>query len=160
RGQLGECYFELATQTLEKSKTATSDKKAYYDSTRKHWLEQGAVVCETLADELEHKARNAPLVQAELNLLRKALFGAAQLHAERKHLDEALRRYEGLQMKYRKQGEGLIAGLKIWRLVEVMSNLPEKRQLVRKAAADALEKIKADLLSMPADSDAFKGDGV
>jgi tetratricopeptide (TPR) repeat protein len=160
RGQLGECYFELATQTLETSKNAGKDKKGFYDSTRKHWLDQGAVVCETLADELEHKARQTPLVQEELNLLRKALFGAAQLHVEMNDFDEALRRYETLQTKYRKQGEGLIAGLKIWRLVEVMSSLPEKRQLVRKAAADALEKIKVDLESMSEESDAFKGAGV
>jgi tetratricopeptide (TPR) repeat protein len=160
RGQLGECYLELAQQTLEKLKTASADKKAYYEMTRKHWLERGAAVCESLADELEHKARQSPLAQSELNLLRKALFGAAQLRFEMNEFAEALRRYEALQEKYRKRGEGLIAGLTIWRIVAVMNETPDDRQRARTAAANALEKVKADLETMPEESDAFRGERV
>jgi hypothetical protein len=133
------------------------------DSARKRWLQRGVVAYETLAEELEQKARHTPPVEPERTLLRKALFGAAQLHVEMNDFDEALHRYESLQTKYRKQGEGLIAGLKIWRLVETvrtLPQLPQQKERVRKAAAEALEKIKADLQNMPEQSDAFKGEGV
>jgi len=161
RDQLGECYYKLAKQEQEKMTSANEEKKSYYQNARQRWLDQGAIVCEALADELEHKAREGPpLVQAELNMLRKALFGAAELRFEMNDFNEALRRYESLQDKYRKQVEGLIAGQRIWRLFGVMGDTPEHRKKAHVAAAEAIKKAKADLAEMPEASEAFKGEGV
>jgi tetratricopeptide (TPR) repeat protein len=157
RDQLGECYYKLAKQAFEKVKSVNDEKKTYYQNARQHWLEQGALVCESLAGDLEHKARQSPLVEVELNLLRKALFGAAELKFEMNDFAEALRRYESLQDKYRKQVEGLIAGQRIWRFVGAMVDTPEQRQRACAAAVDAIKKIKADLDNMPEGSDALSG---
>src|SRR5262249_27595962 len=126
----------------------------------RHWLDQGCAVCEALADDLEQKGRQNPLAQPELNLLRKALFGAAELKLEMNDFVESLRRYESLQDKYRKQVEGLIAGQRISRFVGVMVDTPEHKAKARAAAVEALKKMKADLEDMPEGSDAFRGEGV
>jgi tetratricopeptide (TPR) repeat protein len=158
RDQLGECYCKLAKQALEKMNSANNEeKKTYYEKARQDWLDQAAKVCDDLADELEHKARQSPLSQAELNLLRKALFGAAEVKFDMNEFTEALRRYQGVQDKYRKQVEGLIAGQRIWRFVGVMIDTPEQRLKARTATLEALKKVRADLDAMPEGSDAFSG---
>jgi tetratricopeptide (TPR) repeat protein len=158
RDQLGECYCKLAKQALEKMNNANNEeKKAYYEKARLHSLDQAASVCDDVADELEHKTRQSSLSQAELNLLRKALFGAAEVKFDMNDFAEALRRYQSIQDKYRKQVEGLIAGQRIWRFVGVMVDTPEQRLKARTATQEALKKIRSDLENMPEGSDAFSG---
>ena len=70
---------------------------------------------------------------------------------------EALRRYEGIQDRYRKHVEGLIACQRIWKCVALMDDTQEQRRRVRTATEEALKKFKVDLDAMPPDSEAFKG---
>ena len=158
RDQLADCYDKLAKLAQRKAQTAREEEaKAHHLRTRQNWLEQGAVTYQTLADELEAKAREGALAPGELVLLRKALFGTAELRFEMNEFSEALRRYQTLQEKYRKQVEGLIACQRIWRCVGVMVDTPEQAKLVRNATLAAVKMAQADLDTMPEDSEAFRG---
>jgi RNA polymerase sigma factor (sigma-70 family) len=162
RDQLGECYCKLAKQALEKMNNPKNDeKKTYHEKTRQHWLSQASAVCDGIADEREHKAWHSPLSQPEINLLRKALFGAAEVKFDTNEVAEAMRRYQSIQDKHRKQVEGLIAGQRIWRCMGAIVDTPRQRQEARAATREAIQKIKVDLDNMPEEHDAFRGgDGV
>jgi tetratricopeptide (TPR) repeat protein len=158
RDKLGDCYRKLADLAQTKMLAAKDEQtRAHHGRTREEWLKKGADAYEALADDLEHKSRRGSLVAEELGLLRNALFGSADLYFDMNQFVEALRRYESLQEKYRKQVEGLIACQRVWRCVGVMIDPPELARQARKAAADAVKKAALDLQSMPADSDAFRG---
>ena len=156
--QLGECYHKMAEQAQRKMLAAPDDNtRIPHQNSRQHWLEEGAKVYEAMADELEHKARRESLPPVEMGLLRKALFGTADLRFEMNEFGEALRRFENLQEKYRKQVEGLIACKRVWDCVGVMFDTPAQANRAKTAAIEAVKKAKADLESMPEDSEAFRG---
>jgi len=162
RNQMAQCYVELAKQANEKM-LETNDQKtfAFHKKNRLNWLEQGFQTYDTLADELENKARqSSPLSQTDLGLLRNALFEAADLKFQMNDFDEALRRYENLQEKYRKQVESLFACRFIWQCVGSMTATADQRKKATIAAKEAINKAKADLEIIPAESGSFKGDGV
>lgn len=160
RDLLGECYRRLAEQAEKRMKAAQGDvAKAQHQKTRQKWLEQAALTYQDLGDELESKARHKKLVVAELHLLRKSLFGAADLLFELNEFSQALRRFQALQEKYRQQVEGLIACQRMWRCYSVMRELPEGAK-AREVVLEAIKLAQADLEKMDADSPAFVGTGV
>jgi len=159
RDQLGDCYRKLGEQASKKLQGAeTDDAKAYHERDRRQWLEKASIIYQGIADELEGKAvRAKELTGSELTLLRKSLFGAADLRFDMNDFSESLRRYQGLQEKYRKQVEGLIACQRVWRCVGVMVETPEQAKAARLAALDSVKFAQADLEPMPTDSPVFNG---
>lgn len=157
RDRLADCYRKLAEIETGRLKTAsTMDLQAHYRRKRNGWLEQAAEVCQGLLDDLERK-KPADFDPTEQALYRRALFGAADARFDMNEHVEALRRYEAIQPRFRKKIEGLVACQRIWRCVGVMVASPEESRAVREAARKAVALARADLLDMPADSEAFRG---
>lgn len=158
RDRLAESYRKLADQAARKLETAQGDAaKAHQRQSRLKWLERGATTYQELADDLETKSKTTSLSAVERGLLRQALFGAADCRFDLNDASEALRRYQMIQEKYRKQVEGLIACQRIWRCVGVMEDTAAQRQLARNAAQASWTMANADLKEMPADGPAFHG---
>lgn len=158
RDQLGDCYRKLADQADKKLKAAKNPEgQAHYRSNRQVWLEQAALTYQELADDLESRTETQPLSTVEQALLRKAIFAAADLRFDLNDFPEALRRYQVLLGKYRKQIEGLVACQRIWRLCGVMVETPEQARKAREATLTAVNQIKEDLATMPAEHEAFQG---
>jgi serine/threonine protein kinase len=95
--------------------------------------------------------------KSELLLSRNALFGTADNFFKLNQFPEALRRYREIQDRYRNHFEGLLACYKIWSCVGYMVETPEQRSQVRAAALEAVKKARADLDTMPEDSEALRG---
>jgi hypothetical protein len=158
RERLGDCYRHLANQETVKMQAAKDDgARAHYQNSRANWLKQGADVLETLADELATKGRGHALAPFELGMLRNALFGSADMRFDMNDFSEALRRYEDLQDKYRRQVEGLIACQRIFKCSENMIEPPQLANKARKATETAVKKALEDLEKMPEDSLYFRG---
>ncbi len=158
RGRLAHCYKKLADQALRKMLASTDDQaRTGFQSERRNWLEQGSAAFEMLAEELEFKQRETSLTEKEVPLLRDALFGVADMRFSMNDFAEAIRRYEDIQDRYRKQVEGLIACQRIWKCVGLMDDNAEQRIRVRTTMAESLKKFKADLETMWAEGPAFQG---
>ncbi len=143
RALFADCYCKLAELSQKKFLDAKDDgTKAHHQNDRQSWLAQAAGVYDALADELEHKARQTPLVPKELGLLREALFTAAELKFNMNEFPEALRRYEVIQDKYRKKAEGLIACQKIWHCVAVLIDSPSQARMAVAAITDGAQKVQ------------------
>ncbi|MBI3411461.1 MAG: hypothetical protein HY040_24295 [Planctomycetes bacterium] len=161
RDRLADGYLRLGKQDNAKLQAATGeDVRAYIRRTRNESLQRGHDVFQRLADDLEAKSKANPLTAVELDLLRKARFGAADTRFEQDDFSEALRRYQILQETYRAKAEGLIAFNRIWKCVPVMVGIPQQERLVHDAARAALQKAQADLKEMSADDPGFRGPGV
>jgi tetratricopeptide (TPR) repeat protein len=156
---LGDSYKQLAELAKSRMMAAKDEQtRTHHANSRRQWLEWGAKVYDELSDTLEHKSKmNGSLMPIERGLLRKALFEAADLKLEANDFAEALRRYESLQDRYRRQVEGLFACHKIFDCTRVMIATANDRKTVFAAAAEAVKKAKIDLAEMPADAEGFHG---
>ena len=160
REQLAECYKQLAKIETERLKDdLNSDARAHINGKRLNYLEQAALTYQSLADDLEARAKINPLGPEELKMLRAALFGAADQIFEKNDFDEALRRYEILQQRYRRQVEGLIACQRIWTCWGKMKSSPAQEQRATKAVQNAVKNAMDDLREMDENSPAFHGGG-
>ena len=157
RDQLADCYRKLADQSLINMKDALNDEvKKLYERKRHEWLQETVATHQSLADDLE--GQTTPLSLEHRKLLRKALFSVAECYFEMKNeIPEALRRYQILQNRYRKQGEGLIACQRIWLCHGKVIEPPEKVRQIEQAVRGALKIAQADLLEMPEGSPCFHG---
>ncbi len=175
RDRLADCYRRLAEQMQRKideqatgtldnmtpeRRAALGEMRAHQERTRRQWLKQAIAVYQDLADELRRKAARQPLPRDQSVILRKALFGMAEMHFDMSDFSEALRRYQRLQQDYRQQVEGLIACNRIWMCVGVMVETPEQIRLAREAAQQSVKTARSDLDAMPHDSEVFRGPGV
>jgi tetratricopeptide (TPR) repeat protein len=175
RDRLADCYALLAEHTQRKiqelesvnletmspeRRAALEEMRAHQQRTQRQWLQQAGAVYQSLADELKERGTTRPLTKDESIMLRKALFGIAERHFDMNNFTEALRLYKVLQQDYSKQVESLFACLGIWKCVGVMVESPEQMRLARAAAASSIQLARADLDSLPADSEFFRGEGV
>jgi hypothetical protein len=117
-------------------------------------------VYQVLAEELEQRGRQRPLNASELAILRRALFGVADLRFDLNEFNEALRLYQALQQRYPRQVEGLIACQRIWLCVGVIVQPPEQAREVREAVKLAVRAAQSDLEVMDENSELFRGPGV
>jgi len=175
RDLLAESYRKLAEQAKEKlgevkpgnpealspeRRLALEEVRTHHARTQRVWLDLALETYQTSAAELEQRSRKGPLAAPELVILRRALFGIADVRFERNEFHEALRLYQGLQQRYPKQVEGLIACERIWRCVGVITSPPDQARLVRDAAKAAVQVALADLQAMKPESEQFRGPGV
>lgn len=173
RDRLADCYRKLAEQSQKKieelgaikledlspeRKDALDVMKAHLTRTRRQWLDQAIGVYQPLADELMRKLAQKSLTTDEALIVRKALFGIAEMHFERNDFAEALRRYQHLQQDYANQVESLHACMGVWRCVGVMVESPEQVRIARAAAHRAVKTARAELELMPVAG--FRGAGV
>jgi TolA-binding protein len=175
RDLLAESYRKLAEHAKEKlgeikpgnletlspeRRLALEEVRTHHARTHRLWLDLALETYQASAAELEQRSRKGPLAAPELVILRRALFGIADVRFERNEFHEALRLYQELQQRYPKQVEGLIACERIWRCVGVIASPPDQARFVREAAKAAVQAALADLKAMNPASEQFHGPGV
>jgi tetratricopeptide (TPR) repeat protein len=160
RDQLAECFRKLGDQANLKAKeTMNAEVREYYVRNKVIWLEQAITAYQGLADDLEMLGRKTPLSRDDLRLLRKSLFGVADIYFDLNDLNEALRRFQLLHDRYRKQVEGLIACQRIWLCYSGVREVgsPDRIRLFQEATRNAVKMAQDDLQTMDENSDAFRG---
>jgi len=161
RDQLAESYRRLADQDKARMDAAKSpDTRSHYRLKRLELLEDVFGAYQEIVEELETKGRAGDLSAGEQAILRRALFGAADARFDRSEFNEALRLYQGIQTRYRKKIESLLACQRTYKCVGVMIDSPTQIKLVHSAALQAVAYAREDLASLTAEADIFRGPGV
>jgi tetratricopeptide (TPR) repeat protein len=171
RSQLGDICRRLADKAYEREQgqyrefgPAGAEAARQYRETRHKWLREAVSVYQALAEELDERQRQRPLTDLEAALGRRALLGAAECHQEQGHFVDALNVYMGLVQRFRARLETLIACERIVQLQKLDLKLdllsPDGKRELAKTARAALAQAQADLGSMKADSEDFRGERV
>lgn len=159
REQLGDCYRRMADALGARAREPgiKDESREYHQRRKTERLDEAAKAYQELADDLETQARKTPLGPDDLRLLRKVLFGVADIYYEMNDLTEALRRFQLLQDRYRKQVESLIACQRIWLCRARVVEPPDKVRLFEDAVRNSLQMAQTDLLALDDSSKAFQG---
>lgn len=159
RDQLAECYRRLAEQERGRLTAAKNPEMiAHYRRKCDALLEQAHTVYRDISEELEARARKGMLDATEQSLLRRALFGAADARFEGNQFPEALRLYQGIQARYRRRIDSLLACQRIFKCFGVMP--PAEFRAAQLAALEAVALAREDLAVLPPEADVFQGPGV
>jgi tetratricopeptide (TPR) repeat protein len=174
RELLGDCYRRLAKEAelkeQDQAKALPPDLPAanraqieetmrHHCQTRKKFLGDSTAVYQALADELKERERKRPLNAKEASLLRRALLGQAENHADLTEFRDALKLYQDLLHRHRRQVEALIAVNGIYRLVGLATD-PDQKTEMAAAAREAVALAREDLQKMNPKDDAFRGPDV
>jgi tetratricopeptide (TPR) repeat protein len=156
RNQLGTCYRRLAEQ-LEKDLVKNAKEmperqwaagtRASKVTERHGWIDQAQSTYQELADDLELRAKTAPLSPRNQELLRQATMLSADCLLELPDsVAQCMPKYKTIAQRYRQHLEGLVATARLcecWRLAQSDPKLAvEALEEARAAVAAALEHLK------------------
>jgi hypothetical protein len=148
RGQLAECYHQLAYQEINYlNSTVKPDAQLYHQRKKGLYLDKAVGSYEKLADDLKRLEKTGKLTAAGQAILTRGLFAIADCRFEKGEYEEALRQSKELAERYAGRVECLTAFQNIWRCAGAKGLMEEARK--------ALDQARATLDSLP--EEAFRG---
>lgn len=142
RFELGQCAMQLADDAGRKGNEAkTAEERAHYRTQQQRFLEQAALSYQRVVDECTSPQTSRVLGPDTDIMVREAAFAVAECRFNLGQFDDALRLYEALARRYKKQVEELIAWRHAWQCYGVKFQ-PDQAKRV-------LEQMRQSLQDMP-----------
>lgn len=154
RFRMGECYRLLADVELvglQPEEKFTVSLRAHYRQQYSVLLQRAAANYQKLTDDLEARSATTPLTPAETAIYRQAMLARADCRFNLGQFDEAVRLYDQIATRCRRDVDGLLALRELWRCYAVQ--IQKDRNNVDLARA-TLERIRITLNSL--DDSAFQ----